>query len=140
MKKLRNQIKSDLNDAAGQIALLVGAIIIIDIFVSVFAFGFLNTETQKKYKRQGLKNPYQAYQLNSARIPNPFRRRPSALAITLRKKIRQALTPRRSIYAKHYGKRSVEVDLEREDVFRPSLDYELNDDHVLQRFEPYTTF
>ena len=98
-------MKSDLSNAAGQLALLVGAIIIFDIFISVFAFGFLNQETQKRYERQGFKNPYQAlsgYQINPKQIlPNPFRRRPSALAITLRKKLRKAFTPKRSIYKKH---------------------------------------
>jgi len=132
----RTQI--NLNDAAGQIALLVGAIVILDIFLSVFAFGFLNNETKKKYHRQGLRYPFQTYQSAQSagpKIRNPFRRRPSALAITLRKKLRQALTPRRPLYAKNYGKRSVEVDFDREDVFRPSLDYELNDDHVLQSID-----
>merc|ERR1712110_577896 len=91
----RTQI--NLNSAAGQIGLLVGAIIIFDIFISVFAFGFLNQETKKKYERQGFKTPYQAlsgYQIKP-KVPNPFRRRPSALAITLRKKLRKAFTPKR---------------------------------------------
>lgn len=121
----RTQI--NLNSASGQFILFMGAIVLIDIFLSVFAFGFLNQQSSKKYKRQGFRSPYHAHGINQP--PNPFRRKPSALAITLRKKIQQALRPKRPLY-RQYGKRSVESEIEREDVFRPTFDYEFDDSQV----------
>ena len=123
----------DLNDASGQFILFMGAIVLIDVFLSVFAFGFLNQESSKKYRRQGFRSPYHAHGLKPV-SSNPFRRKPSALAITLRRKIQQALRPKRPLY-RQYGKRSVESEIEREDVFRPTFDYEFDDSQAQQRFE-----
>lgn len=133
MAKSDQRTQINLNNGAGQIALLVGAIIIIDVFLTIFSFGYLNQETNKKYKRKGLRSPlYRASPVQ--RRPNIFRRRPSALAITLRKKLQRAFTPRKPLY-KHYGKRSAEVDIERQDVFRPALEYEFNDDQIQQSID-----
>lgn len=129
MAKSDERTQINLNDQAGQIALLVGAIIIIDALLTVFAFGYLNQETTKKYKRKGLRSHYRVQ-----KGPNVFRRRPSPLAIALRKKLQRAFTPRKPLY-KHYGKRSPEVDIERQDVFRPDLEYDFNDDQIQQSID-----
>merc|ERR1712154_721646 len=97
----RTQI--NLNSQAGQFILFMGAIILIDVFLSVFAFGFLNQESSKKYRRQGFRSPYHAHGLKPV-SSNPLRRK-------------------RPLY-RQYGKRSVESEIEREDVFRPTFDYE----------------
>lgn len=129
----RTQI--NLSNTAGQIALVVGVVIVIDLFLTVFAFGHLSKETQKKYAREGIKNPYYSRVAAKATpsLRQVFRRRPSALALALRRKLRQ-LGPNRHAY-KHFGKRSAEVDIEREDVFRPVMDYEFNDDQVQQSID-----
>jgi len=132
-EKENERTQINLNDASGQFILFMGAIVLIDIFLSVFAFGFLNQQSQKKYKRQGFRSPYHAHGIAPV-SNNPFRRKPSALAITLRRKIQQALRPKRPLY-KHYGKRSVESEIEREDVFRPFFDYEFNDSQVQQSID-----
>jgi len=127
----RTQI--NLNDASGQFILFMGAIVLIDVFLSVFAFGFLNQESSKKYRRQGFRSPYHAHGLKPV-SSNPFRRKPSALAITLRRKIQQALRPKRPLY-RQYGKRSAESEIERQDVFRPTFNYEFDDSQVQQSID-----
>lgn len=128
----------NLNSQAGQIALFVGAVIVIDLFLTVFAFGHLSKETQKKYAREGIRNPYYSRVAAKATpsLRQVFRRRPSALALTLRRKLRQLGPNRNAPFYRHsFGKRAAESDIEREDIFRPAIDYEFNDDLVQQSID-----
>ena len=107
----------------------------------MFAFGHLSKETQKKYAREGIRNPYYSRVAAKATpsLRQVFRRRPSALALTLRRKLRQLGPNRNAPFYRHsFGKRAAESNIEREDVFRPAIDYEFNDDLVQQRFALYS--
>ena len=130
--------KPDLASTGGQILLFFGAVIIIDLFLTVFAFGYLSEETKKKYRRQGILSPFSQRLRPSPVLKKLFRRRPSKLALTLRRKLQQ-LGPNRHA-KRHFGKRDVESEIEREDIFRPAIDYEFNDDQVQQRFAKYPSF
>ena len=130
--------KPDLASTGGQILLFFGAVIIIDLFLTVFAFGYLSEETKKKYRRQGILSPFSQRLRPSPVLKKLFRRRPSKLALTLRRKLQQ-LGPNRHA-KRHFGKRDVESEIEREDIFRPTIDYEFNDDQVQQRFAQYPSF
>jgi len=131
----RTQI--NLASTGGQILLFFGAVIIIDLFLTVFAFGYLSEETKKKYRRQGILSPFSQRLRPSPILKKLFRRRPSKLALTLRRKLQQ-LGPNRHA-KRHFGKRDVESEIEREDMFRPAIDDEFNDDQVQQSLDVVDT-
>jgi hypothetical protein len=128
----------NLSESSGQLALVIGAAIIIDVFLTIFAFGYLSRETQKKVgkrypfvpRAEPTRNRYPA-------LTKFVRRRPSRLAVTLKQKLQQ-LRPN-SYYVNGYRsfiKRTGEYDdIERQDVFKPTINYEFNDDQVQQSID-----
>ena len=131
--------KPDLSEQAGQIAFFIGLVIIADVFLTIFAFGFLSRETQKKYHRLGLPSP--PYARGATTLTRLLRRRPSPLALRARHRL-QRLRPK-SYYVngyKSFFKRNGEDIIDAQDVFQPTINYEFNDDRVQQRFAPFSIF
>ena len=138
--------KPDLSESSGQLALIIGAAIIIDVFLTIFAFGYLSRQTQKKYIRSGKRYPFvpreEPIRNRYPALTKFIRRRPSRLAVTLKQKLQQLRPNRYYVNGyKSFIKRTGEYDdIERQDVFKPTIDYEFNDDQVQQRFATFSLF
>ena len=127
----------DLSDSGNQLVLFVMAVIFLDIILTIFAFGYIQTQERKKYKRLGAPLPYFNRQYTPlGKITRAlFRRRPSPLGTRIANKLRP-----KSYYInghKSLFKRSSQHDVDTKGEFRPAIDHEYNDAQIQQRFANY---
>ena len=131
MNEVTSLSRSDLSESSGQIAIFVAFLIALDVIFTIFAFGFIQTQQRKQYKRLGIPPPYfsQGTPLRTL-SRSVFRRRPSPLA----QRVTQKLRPK-SYYINGHKSFFKRAGTEQEH-FEPEVNIDYNqydDEHIQQR-------
>lgn len=130
----------NLNDSNNQLYVFAAAIIALDIILTIFAFGYIQTQERRKYKRVGVPPPYfnrnytPLSKIRKAILGSrPIKANPNSLGSRIVRKLRP-----KSYYIngyKSFVKRTGQQDIDTQGEFRPTIDHEFNDAQIQQSID-----
>ena len=132
----------DLSDSNNQLYVFAAVIIALDIILTIFAFGYIQTQERRQYRRSGVPAPYfnrnytPLSKIRKAILGSrPIKANPNSIGARIVRKLKP-----KSYYIngyKSFVKRTGQQDIDTQGEFRPTIDHEFNDAQVQQRFANY---